>query len=54
MDNIGGDFMQETEANDIELVEKHEAEEEGLDEEEKAMQLFNLGGKKNGREKEEK
>ena len=34
--------------NNIELTEKHSTDEE-LDEEEKAMKLFNLGGKENGK-----
>ena len=38
--------MPEIEGNNIELIEKHETDEECLDEEEKAMQLFNLGKKK--------
>lgn len=45
--------MPEGESNNIELVEKHETDEEELDEEVKAMQLFNLGGKKDGRKKED-
>ena len=35
--------------NNIELTEKHESEKEDLDEENKAMKLFNLGDKKDGK-----
>jgi hypothetical protein len=39
--------------NDIQLTEKHETEKEDLDEEEKAMRLFNLEDKKNGKRTKE-
>lgn len=38
--------------NEVQLTEKHETEKENLDEEEKAMKLFNLKDKK--KEKDEK
>lgn len=35
--------------NEVQLTEKHETEKENLDEEQKAMKLFNLEDKKNGK-----
>lgn len=35
--------------NEVQLTEKHETEKENLDEEQKAMKLFNLEDKKDGK-----
>lgn len=39
--------------NEVQLTEKHETEKEDLDEEQKAMRLFNLEDKKNGKRDKE-
>ena len=43
--------MEGCEANNVALTEKHETKKENVDELEKAMKLFNLEDKKDGKEK---